>query len=45
VGVLDLLLQVIHQKVLAEGIGCGEVSFPAADFRDFLDEVDEAVVR
>src|SRR6266436_6228281 len=35
---------VIHEEILAEGVGSGEVGFAAAHFGDFLDEMDEAVV-
>ena len=46
-GSVDLLgfaLHVIHQQILAEGVRRGEVGLAAAHFRDFLDEVDEAVI-
>ena len=35
---------VVHEEILAERVGCGEIGFAAAHFGDFLDEVDEAVV-
>ena len=35
---------VVHKEILAEGVGSGEVGFPAAHFGDFLDEVDEGIV-
>ena len=35
---LDLLLHVIHEQVLPEGIRRGEVGLAAADFGDLLDE-------
>ncbi len=35
---------VIHEEILAEGVGRGEVRFSAAHFGDFLDEMNEAVV-
>ena len=34
----DFLLHVVHQQVLAKGVGRGEVGFAAAHFGDFLDE-------
>ena len=37
-------LHVIHQQVLAEGVGCGEVRFASAKFGYFLHEVNQAVV-
>jgi len=35
---------VVHQEILAEGVGSGEVGFAAAHFGDFLDEVDKRIV-
>jgi hypothetical protein len=36
---------VIHQQILAQRIRRGEVSLPAAHLRDFLNELNQAVVR
>src|SRR6266850_7162208 len=35
---------VVHEEVLAEGVGRGEVGFAAAHLGDFLDELDERIV-
>ena len=35
---------VVHEEILAEGVGSGEVGFAAAHFGDLLDEVDEGIV-
>src|SRR5438445_5829369 len=35
---------VVHEEILAEGVGSGEVGFAAAHFGDFLDEVDERII-
>src|ERR1035438_9083316 len=37
-------LHVIHEQVLPQGIGRGEVGFAATHLRDFLNEVHQAVV-
>src|SRR5579884_3348180 len=44
VNVLDLLLHVIHQQVLAKRVGSGEIGFAAADFRDLLHEIYKAII-
>src|SRR6266436_2311616 len=46
-GSMDLLgfsLHLVHQQVLAEGVRRSEIGLAAAHLRDFLNEVDEAVV-
>ena len=35
---------VVHEEILAEGVGSGEVGFAVAHFGNFLDEVDEGTV-
>jgi len=40
VNVFDLLLQVIHQQVSVERVGCGEVGLGTAHLGNFLDKVD-----
>ncbi len=44
VDLLGLPGHVIHEEILAERIGRGEVSFAPAHLRDFLDEVNERIV-
>src|ERR1700677_4860038 len=44
VNVAGLLADIIHQQILAEGIGSGEIGLAAAKFGNFLDEVHQAVV-
>ena len=44
VAVAGLALHVVHQQVLPEGIGSGEVSLAATQLGDFLDGVHQAVV-
>src|SRR5215831_16469892 len=39
-----LAAYIIHQQILAERVGRGEVSFPAAKLRNLLDEVDQVVI-
>ncbi len=41
---LGLAGHVVHEEILAEGIGRGEVGFAAAHFGDFLDEVHQRIV-
>ncbi len=46
-GLMDLLglpRHVVHEEILAEGVGRGEVGFASAHFGDFLDEVDQGIV-
>src|SRR3989442_5553133 len=45
VDVPDFLLHVVHQQILAESVGRGEIGFAAAELRPLLDEVHQAVVR
>ena len=42
--VAGFLADVVHQQVLAEGVGSSEICFAAAELGNFLNEVDEAVV-
>src|SRR5260370_7930501 len=35
---------IVHEEILAKGVGCGEVGFAAAHGGDLLDEVDEGIV-
>ena len=42
--VAGFLSYVIHQQVLAKRVGRGEIGFAAAEFGDFLHEVDQAVI-
>ena len=35
---------VVHEEILAESVGSGEVGFAAAHFGDFLHEVDERII-
>jgi len=44
VNVARFFLHIIHQQILAEGVGSGEIRFAPTEFRHFLHEVDEAVV-
>src|ERR1700733_13327582 len=44
VDVSRLLSDIIHQKILAERVRRGEVGLAAAELRDFLHEVDQAVI-
>src|SRR5713101_6142513 len=44
VDLLGLAGHVVHEEILAEGIGRGEVGFAAAHFGDFLNEVHEGIV-
>src|SRR5207247_7165155 len=41
---LHLLLHIIHQEVLPQGVGCREVSLASANFSDFLDKTDKVVI-
>ncbi len=40
VDLLGFAGHVVHEEILAEGVGSGEVGFAAAHFGDFLDEMD-----
>ena len=42
--IASLFADVVHEQILAEGVGRGEVGLAAAEFGDFLDEVDQAVI-
>src|SRR6266853_6522672 len=44
VDLLGFAGHVVHEEILAEGVGSGEVGFAAAHFGDFLDEVDQGIV-
>lgn len=35
---------VVHEEILAEVVGSGEVGFAFAHLRNFLDEIDEGIV-
>src|SRR5438552_15782012 len=42
---LHLFLHVVHQQILPERVGSGEVGFTATNFRYLLHEVHQAVIR
>src|SRR5260370_35853199 len=44
VDLLGFAGHVVHEEILAEGVGGGEIGFAAAHRCDFLDEVHEGIV-
>src|SRR5260370_7880888 len=44
VDLLGFAGHVVHEEILAEGVGGGEIGFAAAHCCDFLDEVHEGIV-
>src|SRR6267143_5779834 len=44
VDLLGFAGHVVHEEILAEGVGSGEVGFAAAHGGDFLDKVDEGII-
>src|SRR5258708_5046302 len=44
VDLLGFAGHVVHEEILAEGVGGGEIGFAAAHCCDFLDEVDQGII-